>query len=224
MRGFQRITAPYCRHQGGIFMKIKVSHKSYDEVIALPPHQYRKPRKSNLLFKTLVKLLSQADIKATDFTWTSHGMDRLAMDEPFLILMNHSSFIDLKIVSHILYPRSYNIICTSDGFVGQEWLIRRLGCIPTKKFVFETLLLRDMHYALHELKCPVLMYPEASYTFDGTQTPLPDSLGKCLKYLKVPVVSIITRGAFARVVQQSTASEGEGQCGCDLFAIPGGYC
>lgn len=179
-------------------MKIKVSHKSYDEVIALPPHQYRKPRKTNLLFKTLVKLLAQSDIKATGFTWKSHGMERLAYDEPYLILMNHSSFIDLKIVAHILYPRSYNIICTSDGFVGQEWLIRRLGCIPTKKFVTETALARDMHYVLHELKCPVLMYPEASYTFDGTQTPLPDSLGKCLKYLKVPVVSIITRGAFAR--------------------------
>lgn len=42
------------------------------------------------------------------------------------------------------------------------------------------------------------MYPEASYSFDGTQTPLPDSIGKCLKVLKVPVVIIRTHGAFAR--------------------------
>ena len=179
-------------------MKIKTADRSYDEVIALPRPKYRKPRKTNLFFKTLLKLLVQSDIKATSFTWKSHGMERLADDEPFLILMNHSSFIDLKIAAHILYPRSYNIICTSDGFVGQEWLLRRLGCIPTEKFVSEVMLARDMHYALHELKCPVLMYPEASYSFDGTQTPLPDSLGKCLKFLKVPVVSIITHGAFAR--------------------------
>ena len=42
------------------------------------------------------------------------------------------------------------------------------------------------------------MYPEASYSFDGTATPLPESMGKCLKLLGVPVVMIRTYGAFAR--------------------------
>ena len=42
------------------------------------------------------------------------------------------------------------------------------------------------------------MYPEASYSFDGTQTPLPESLAKCMKLLKVPVVMIRTEGAFLR--------------------------
>ena len=76
--------------------------------------------------------------------------------------------------------------------------MRRLGCIPTKKFVAEMRLLRDMRYALETCRSSVLMYPEASYSFDGTATPLPESLGKCLKLLKVPVVTILTEGAFAR--------------------------
>lgn len=42
------------------------------------------------------------------------------------------------------------------------------------------------------------MYPEASYSFDGTATPLPESLGKCLKLLGVPVVVIRTQGAFLK--------------------------
>lgn len=42
------------------------------------------------------------------------------------------------------------------------------------------------------------MYPEASYTFDGTATPPPKSLAKCLKLLKAPVVMIRTEGAFLR--------------------------
>lgn len=42
------------------------------------------------------------------------------------------------------------------------------------------------------------MYPEASYSFDGTATPLPDSIGKCLKLLQVPVVVVRTYGAFHR--------------------------
>ena len=95
---------------------------------------------------------------------------------PCLILMNHSSFLDLEIVSRIFYPRPYCIVCTSDGFVGKSWLMRQLGCIPTQKFVSDVSLISDMDYALHSLKTSVLMYPEASYSFDGTATPLPRKL------------------------------------------------
>ena len=76
--------------------------------------------------------------------------------------------------------------------------MRLLGCIPTKKFVSDTRLVRDMIYAVKELKSSVLMYPEASYSFDGTATPLPDSIGRCIKMLGAPVVMIRTYGAFAR--------------------------
>lgn len=125
-------------------------------------------------------------------------MERLKDKEPCLFLMNHSSFIDLKIAAAILYPRPFNIVCTSDGFVGKKWLMRQLGCIPAKKFVSDPGLVRDMVYAVKELKSSVLMYPEASYSFDGTATPLPDSIGRCLKILGVPVVMIRTDGAFLR--------------------------
>ena len=38
---------------------------------------------------------------------------------------------------------------------------------------------------LKENKSSVLMYPEAGYSFDGTKTVLPDSLGKMVKMMKV---------------------------------------
>ena len=179
-------------------MKIKVSDKSYEEVMALPREEHRKPLKPSIFFRTLLKLLSSADLKATNFHCRSIGMERLGADEPCLILMNHSSFIDLKIASTILYPRPFNIVCTSDGFVGKEWLMRHLGCIPTQKFVSDLGLVRDMVYTVKELHSSVLMYPEASYSFDGTATPLPESIGKCVKMLGVPLVMIRTYGAFAR--------------------------
>ena len=179
-------------------MKIKVTDKSYEEVMALPREEHRKPLKPSIFFRTLLKLLSSADLKATNFHCRSIGMERLGADEPCLILMNHSSFIDLKIASTILYPRPFNIVCTSDGFVGKEWLMRHLGCIPTQKFVSDLGLVRDMLYAVRELHSSVLMYPEASYSFDGTATPLPESIGKCVKMLGVPLVMIRTYGAFAR--------------------------
>ena len=125
-------------------------------------------------------------------------MERLGRREPCLILMNHSSFIDLKIAASILYPRPFNIVCTSDGFVGKNGLMRAVGCIPTKKFITDMTLVRDMLHALKKENSSVLMFPEASYSFDGTATPLPDSMGKCLKIMGVPVVMIRTYGAFAR--------------------------
>ena len=106
--------------------------------------------------------------------------------------------MDLEIAQTVMYPRPLNIICTSDGFIGKKWLMRHIGCIPTNKFVSDFVMVKQMKYALERLQSSVLMYPEASYSFDGTATPLPDVLGKCLKLLDVPVVMIKTYGAFLR--------------------------
>lgn len=179
-------------------MKIKTEKLSYSRVLELPPEKHKVPKKPNILFRTLIRALSISDLSAVDFESEYVGMERLGKKEPCFYIMNHSSFIDLKIASAMIYPRPYNIVCTSDGFVGKDWLMRHIGCIPTKKFVSDTGLLRDMVYTLKKLKSSVLMYPEASYSFDGCATPLPESLGKCLKYLGVPVVMIRTFGAFAR--------------------------
>lgn len=179
-------------------MKIKVKKMDYDEVLKQPSSKKLPPRRPSILFRTLLKLLSSSDLKATNFTYTQTGMERWGKNEPALILMNHSSFIDLKIASTVIYPRPFNIVCTSDGFVGKDWLMRRIGCIPTNKFVTDAQLVRDILYALKTNNCSVLMYPEASYSFDGTATPLPESLGKCLKLLGVPVIMIRTYGAFSR--------------------------
>lgn len=179
-------------------MKIKVKDLPYEQVSQLPAAKHVPPKKPSLFFRCLLKLLSAPELRAVRFQCERIGMERLRPDEPALFLMNHSSFIDLKIASSVLFPRPFNIVCTSDGFVGKERLMRSLGCIPTRKFMTDTTLVRDMLYALDSLKSSVLMYPEASYSFDGTATPLPESLGKCLKLLRVPVVMIRTYGAFAR--------------------------
>ena len=179
-------------------MKIKNRELSYESVLSLPAEKHQSPKRPGMIYRTLLKLAGSADLKATDFTYTTEGMERLGENEPALFLMNHSSFIDLKIAATILYPRPFNIVCTSDGFVGKNTLMRNLGCIPTKKFITDTTLVRDLLYTANTLKDSILMYPEASYTFDGTATPLPESLGKLLKLLKIPVVMIKTDGAFLR--------------------------
>lgn len=179
-------------------MKIKQKPMAYKDVIAIPQEKHIRPVKPNMFFRTLLRTLSVPELKSVGFECRRHGMEKLGKDEPALFLMNHSCFIDLKIAAAELYPRPFNIVCTSDGFVGKDKLMRALGCIPTKKFIQDSALVRDMLYTVKELRSSILMYPEASYSFDGTATPLPESLGKCIKLLKVPVVMIRTSGAFGR--------------------------
>lgn len=177
-------------------MKIKVKEASYEQVMAKKRPKHRKPVRQSMALRTLMKTLSASELKKVNFTYTKEDMEDVE-HTPCLVLMNHSSFIDLEIASTLLYPDPFHIICTSDGFVGKYKLMRNVGCIPTQKFVTDSRLVKDMLYALKTLKSSVLMYPEASYSFDGCATPLPRSLGKCIKVLKVPVVMIRTYGAFA---------------------------
>ena len=178
-------------------MKIRTRNKSYEAVMALPKGKHRKPLRPNFLLQTVIRIAALPDLWSTRFRYTTQGMEQIK-GQPCLILMNHSCFLDLMIVSRIFYPRKYGIVCTSDGFVGKEWLMRFLGCIPTQKFVSDVSLIRDMEYMLKEKKTSVLMYPEASYSFDGTATALPRKMGILLKKLGVPVVTVTTQGAFSR--------------------------
>lgn len=152
------------------------------------------------MIQILIRILSMFDLIPAKFTYEKHGMEKIGKKEPCLILMNHSSFMDLEIASHIFFPKRYGIVTTSDGFIGplMRWLMPLLGCIPTQKFVTDMSLIRNMQYMLKEKKTSVLMFPEAGYSFDGTATVLPRKMGILLKKLDVPVVTVITQGAYFR--------------------------
>jgi 1-acyl-sn-glycerol-3-phosphate acyltransferase len=178
-------------------MKIKTVKLSYEEVINLPPAQIKDPRRPSPFFRKLIRFLASGDLKKTRFTCNVGDMKGVSETEPALYLMNHSCFTDLMIASHVI-KGPYNIVATTDAFVGKEGLMRAIGCIPTQKFQPDIKLIKDISYCLKELKTSVLMYPEAGYTFDGTTTTLPESLGKLVKVLGYPIVMIETHGAFLR--------------------------
>ena len=183
-------------------MKTTVRQLPYSEVQALPLPPHRAPRKPGIALRTLIYGLSGFALAGTGFRCETNELSKIPKEQPCLIFMNHSCFLDLSIVSRLFYPRPYAIVCTSDGFVGMhgamEHLMRSIGCIPTRKFVTDLQLVRDIEYCLKTLKISVLMYPEASYSFDGTCTPLPRKMGVLLKKFDVPVVMIETFGAFSR--------------------------
>lgn len=176
-------------------MKIKTKALSYEKVRALPHATVRNPRKPCPILRALIKTLASSELKKVEFTVNVGDMKGVGEKQPALYLMNHSCFTDLMIASHVI-KGPYNIVATTDAFVGKEFLMRAIGCIPTQKFQPDIKLIKDISYSLTKLKTSVLMYPEAGYTFDGTTTTLPESLGKMIKMFNYPVVMILSHGAF----------------------------
>ena len=100
-------------------MKIKTKSSDYKSVMAMEKEIRKKPLRPNIFFRSLLGGLSWPTLKKVHFKLEKKNMERLGKNECALFLMNHSSFIDLKIASCILYPRPFNIICAADGFVGK---------------------------------------------------------------------------------------------------------
>ncbi|MBO7356864.1 MAG: 1-acyl-sn-glycerol-3-phosphate acyltransferase [Lachnospiraceae bacterium] len=178
-------------------MKIKTRKMPYEKVMEISPAEIKDPLTPSPFLRKIMNLVSASELKQTGFECNVGDMKDVTEGEPVLYLMNHSSFTDLKIATCII-KEPYNIICTTDALVGKEKLMRSIGCIPTQKFTADIRLVNDISYALNTLKTSVLMYPEAGYTFDGTTTTLPESIGKLVKVLGFPVVMICSHGAFLR--------------------------
>ena len=179
-------------------MKINTRNLPYEEVLKLPRLEHRKPRMPSKALAAVVRIASAPTLWKTKFRYTTERME-LVGDEPCLILMNHCSFTDMKLAYGIFYPKPLGIVTSVDAMTGiLGKLMRILGCTPTHKYVSDLTLIKDMEYMLKTNKTSVLMYPEAGYSFDGRTTTLPRKLGILMKKLGVPVVTVITQGAFHR--------------------------
>ena len=179
-------------------MKILWKNLSYEAMLKKPSKKRKKPKKCSAFYRLLLKIICTGELKKVHFKAKKVGMERLGKKEPCLILMNHCSWIDLKIAATIMNPRPVNIVCTTDALLGKGWIMRQIGCIATDKYVTDMELVKDIIYAIKNLKSSVLMFPEAGFSSDGKSTVLPKSLGKLVKLLNVPLVMIESFGAFAR--------------------------
>lgn len=154
------------------------------------------PRKVKWYLKPLIWLLSYPEIIATRAKINKVNMD--GVKGQYLLLCNHNSFIDFKVSVKAMFPRSANYIVAVDGFINRENLLRDVGCFGKRKFVSDVRLVRNIIYSLNKNKYICAIYPEARYSLVGTTAILPDSLGKMVKLLKVPVVTLICHGHHLR--------------------------
>lgn len=123
-------------------------------------------------------------------------IERVGMEgvrPPYLLLCNHNAFYDFSVSSVATFPHRVNYVVAIDGYIGREWLMRKVGCICKRKFTSDLVLVRQLKRVIDngDIAC---VYPEARYSLCGTNAVLPESLGKLAKLLGVPVVTLITRG------------------------------
>ena len=120
---------------------------------------------------------------------------------PYILLSNHASFVDFANVIKSGPTQKYCWVTSIEEFNGREWLMRGVGCIPKRKFTKDTILIRNCYKALHELKCNVVIYPEARFALAGVNEDIGKALGKFAKVCKVPVVVMNQKGTFLRSPQ-----------------------
>ena len=149
----------------------------------------RKPQRQHL--RPLMWLLCYPDV------WSHRcKIEKINMEgikPPYILLQNHNSFLDFKVLTAAVFPHRCNYVVAIDGFIKREGLLRSVGGICKRKFTNDIILVRQLKRVLDNQDIAVI-YPEARYSLCGTNSMLPESVGKLAKLYKVPVVTLITHG------------------------------
>lgn len=161
----------------------------------------KRPLKPSVFWMTLARLLAiDPRLKGRPLTTVKMGME--GIKPPYLLFVTHASMLDYPVMYKSIAPYNANNVVAIDAVrdVG-DFLMRRLGCICKRKFVKDYFLISNMRYCAEKYKDIVCVYPEARYSFDGTTSFLPDSLGKMCKVMKIPVVVLRLYGTFISAPQ-----------------------
>jgi 1-acyl-sn-glycerol-3-phosphate acyltransferase len=125
-----------------------------------------------------------------------HKTNMKGFKPPYIVLSNHMAFADFFGAFRVLFPHRACFLSDIEGFIGLEFLCRRIGMFNKRRFTNDFSVIRNIKYALHKLKRSVVIYPEARYSNVGTGSEIPEALAKLIKIMEVPVVTIHQRGNY----------------------------
>lgn len=155
----------------------------------------KKPISPCFLMSWAKYLISFPDLKKRKFVLKKINMEDVK--SPYLLLVTHSSMVDFNIMLKATHPEPINNVMTLEGFnTYTEPLMRSLGVLGTRKFISDIHLIKNIKYCITHLKNTFVLFPEARYSLDGCTSYLPQSTGKLVKLLGVPVVVLRIHGNF----------------------------
>ena len=149
------------------------------------------PRHVKWYLKPIIPLIVNGNIKKHKPVITYENVDDIKA--PFLLLCNHNAFFDFSVAEYVLKKNEANYVVAIDGFLKREKLLRDVGCICKRKFTQDLTMVKQLKRVIN-MGNVVALYPEARYSLCGTTAILPSSLGKLVKFLNVPVVTLICHG------------------------------
>lgn len=122
------------------------------------------------------------------------NMASLNRKEPYIMFVNHNSYMDYKVAAKSVFPYSASNVVALDAHIKMQKLVDWIGGISKRKFVSDTSMVRQILHVLRVHKIPLILYPEARYSLVGTEVSLPNGLAKLIKVAKVPLVILINDG------------------------------
>jgi len=116
---------------------------------------------------------------------------------PFIVISNHSSFMDFLVVMLSLYPKRFNAITAQKFFLFKPLnkLLPLMGAIPKNLFDPDVRSIVGIKTVLKRGD-NILLFPEGRCACDGFYAGMHKSTGKLIKKLGVPVVSSSIDGAY----------------------------
>jgi len=161
----------------------------------------KKPISPTFIMRLAKEIISFPDLRKRKAVLTKVGMEEIE-GKPYLLLVTHSSMVDFNLMLKGTHPYKVNNVMTLEGFkTYTEPLMRSLGVLGTRKFVTDLHLVKNMKYCVDKLQNVFALFPEARYSLDGCTSYLPDSLGKMVRLLGVPVVVMMIHGNFVTCPQ-----------------------
>ena len=161
----------------------------------------KKPISPTFIMRLAKEIISFPDLRKRKAVLTKVGMEEIE-GKPYLLLVAHSSMVDFNLMLKGTHPYKVNNVMTLEGFkTYTEPLMRSLGVLGTRKFITDLHLVKNMKYCVDKLKNIFVLFPEARYSLDGCTSYLPDSLGKMVRLLGVPVAVLMIHGNFVTCPQ-----------------------
>lgn len=124
-------------------------------------------------------------------------IDMEKVKPPYLVISTHQGFSDYFIAPRALFPHRANYVSDMEGFAGYgKWLYKHGGCIGKRRYVPDISVVKNIRYALFELKQSVVLFPESRHCDAGVTSTLPDNLGRMIKIFGVPIVLLTAHGSY----------------------------
>jgi 1-acyl-sn-glycerol-3-phosphate acyltransferase len=124
------------------------------------------------------------------------GLENVPKTGPFVICANHSHLLDPFFIGALIGRPIFQM--ASNEFFRKPLLARfmwAMGAFPRKKGFTD---IKSIKYAIRLVKAgfPLIIYPEGGRNWDGETLPATQSTAKLVKLLKVPLVTVVSKGNY----------------------------